>query len=460
MKESIWVGCGAGFSGDRVDAPLAVVKALKTKAGRRALIFENLAERTLAFAHIAKRHNPEAGYEPLLELELMPVLGDCLAHGITIVGNFGQANPRAAARAIERMARASGLRVPKIAVVLGDDLSFDTIRSRLPADDPYCTRERFTSANAYQGASAIAEAIKAGADVVVTGRVGDPALVLGPAMAHFGWAADNWDLMGAGTMAGHLLECGVQVCGGYFGDPGKKDVPDLANVGYPMVEIFEDGTCIVTKPEGTGGVVDLRTVTEQLLYEIHDPAAYLTADVVADISEAELEQVGPDRVRLSGVRGHPRPDTLKTNVYFEGGWIGEGEISYAGRNAEARARWAIEILRERLPAGVAARYDLIGVVSILADDAGKTFGETPVGQAEDVRVRVAAQHDDVAVIERVLMEVNALYTTGPAGGGGVRTNKRPRLVMRTCMIPRSLAPESHEIHGTPEEHHETQHDSV
>src|SRR5690606_10592115 len=169
----------------------------------------------------------------------------------------------------------------------------------------------------------------AGADIVIAGRVADPALALGPAMAHFGWALDDWDRIAGATMAGHLLECGAQVTGGYFADPGLKDVPDLAHLGYPIADVEADGSCTIGKPPGTGGVVNRHTVTEQLLYEVHNPAAYLTPDVVADISQARLQDLGGGRVRLSGVRGHGRPDTLKVNVCFESGWLAEGEISYA-----------------------------------------------------------------------------------------------------------------------------------
>ena len=203
-------------------------------------------------------------------------------------------------------------------------------------------------ANAYIGAEPIADALLAGADIVVTGRVADPSLTVGPALAHFGWARDDWDRLARATMAGHLLECGAQVSGGYYADPGYKDIPDLAHVGYPIAEIDGDGHCTITKPPGTGGRIDEHTVKEQLLYEVHDPAAYLTPDVVADLREARVVELAPNRVRLEGVRGHARPATLKVNVFREQGWLAEGEISYAGARAESRARLAGEVLRERL----------------------------------------------------------------------------------------------------------------
>ncbi|MDB5878131.1 MAG: hypothetical protein JWQ41_1545 [Variovorax sp.] len=243
-------------------------------------------------------------------------------------------------------------------------------------------------------------------------------------------------------MAGHLLECGAQVCGGYYADPGYKDVPGLENVGFPIAEIGQDGSCTVGKSEGTGGYVNEATVKEQLLYEVHDPAAYLTPDVVADISEAEvcaMTDAGPDRVALSGVRGHARPTHYKVNVCHEGGWLAEGEISYAGPRAEVRARLAADVLRKRLPE-LMLRVDLIGAISILADDGGRALAATPESGARDVRLRIAATHVDRVVAERLGREVTALYTCGPAGGGGVRTTLTPRLNTVSCLLPRDAVP--------------------
>jgi hypothetical protein len=331
-----------------------------------------------------------------------------------------------------------------VAVVKGDDLSDERGRAIVRGQlEGAFDADRFVCANAYQGAFEIAAAIQAGAQVVVTGRVADPSLVLGPAIAHFGWGPQEWDKLAGGTMAGHLLECGAQVTGGYFADPGRKDVPGLENVGFPIAEIAADGSCIVGKAAGTGGLVDSRTVKEQLLYEVHDPAAYLTPDVVADITQATVAQVGPDRVRLSGVRGHPRPPTLKTLAYFDGGWLGEAEISYAGRNAEARARLAMDVMRKRMGPDLALRCDLIGISSVLGDDGGRMLAGTATGDARDVRLRVACRHEQVEVIDRLLREVTALWTCGPGGGGGVRTAKRQRLSNRACLVPRELIPASY-----------------
>lgn len=434
------IGCGAGFSGDRWDAAVPVVRTLVQQGGPAVLMFETLAERTLALAQLQRRSNPDSGWEPSLERFLRPVLAQCVQAGIPIVGNFGAANPRGAAARVQALAQSLGLPPLKVAVIEGDDLLAALAAPRLQELLPQALRERpLVSANAYLGACEIADALRAGAQVVVTGRVADPSLALGPMLAHFDWALDDWDRLAAGTMAGHLLECGAQVCGGYFADPGVKDVPDVAHVGFPIVEMHEDGHFVVGKASDTGGCVDSRTVTEQLLYEIHDPAAYLTPDVVADIAQAELRDDGPDRIAVHGIRGHARPATLKATVCYEGGWLGEGEISYAGPNATARARLAGEIVRERLQAlGLARlrmRCDLIGVASVFGDDDGRWIAQQDA-HSDDVRLRVAAASADRNDVEQLTREVLALYTCGPAGGGGVRTAITPRLASDSCFVPR------------------------
>jgi hypothetical protein len=437
--QTLLVGCAAGFSGDRTDAARPVVDTLVRHARPAVLIFETLAERTLALAQLARQADPGGGFEPLLAEMVGPVLRDCVEHGIRIVGNFGAANPHGAGLLIRSLAQSQGIRVPRIAVVTGDDVSGPEERQALLQ----CLGDagngiEIASANAYLGAEAIAQALSDGAEVVVTGRVADPSLTVGPVLAHFGWEVDDWNRLAGATMAGHLLECGAQVCGGYYADPGIKDVPDLAHVGYPIAEIDAEGTCVVGKADGTGGCVDEHTVKEQLLYELHDPAAYYTPDVIADISAAFVIQAGPDRVRLCGVRGHARPDTLKVNVFHQHGWLAEGEISYAGRGAEARARLAADVLRQRLAGCGALRVDLIGVLSVFGDDAGRALESRAAGDGRDVRLRVAMDHADPAIAERLLREVNALYTCGPAGGGGVRTALRARLGTVSTFVPRAM----------------------
>ena len=435
-SDTLAIGCAAGFGGDRAGAAVPVVETLIRRGGPSVLIFEVLAERTLALAQLAKRQDPRQGYAPMMEAMLAPVLERCVQHGIPIVSNFGAANPRACALRIREM-----LPGCRVAFLEGDDVSGarDVLTRYMPAGD-------LVSANVYLGGGAIAEALRAGAQVVITGRVADPALVVGPAMAHFGIATDDWDALARATIAGHLLECGAQVTGGYFADPGYKEVPNLHDVGFPIAELPAQGGFVISKADHTGGSVNARTVKEQLLYEVHDPAAYLPPDVTADISEVEVVEVGPDRVEIRGVRGHARPDTLKMLAWFPGGWLGEGEISYAGPNAAARARLAAEILQRRLGDSLGAmRFDLIGVQSVFGDSGANLAIVGHNADQEDVRLRVAASHDERSAIERLTQEVLALYTCGPAGGGGIRTNITQRLRSVACLIPRELAPARFEV---------------
>lgn len=437
MVERLLVGAGAGYSGDRIDAPIAVVRDLRASGEQSAIIFETLGERTLALAQLRRRDNPEFGYEPKLKPLLTPVLKDCVESKIAIVGNFGAGNPPAAAKLIAGLA--AELKVSaKIGVVTGDDMvgpeGLEVLRAS--ADD-LPDAKLLVSANAYLGAAPIVEALGEGADIVVTGRVADPALVLAPLIHAFGWAYDDWHRLGVGTMAGHLLECGAQVSGGYFADPGFKDVPNPESIGFPIATIERSGEFIIGKAQG-GGLVDRRTVAEQLLYEVHDPAAYLTPDVTADISKASIVELGNDRVRVNGITGHKRPDTLKVTVCYDGGWLAEGEISYYGPNALARAKLAADIVRKRSPKDIRIRCDIIGVLSVLGDDGGRAFADIEAfGEpTNDVRLRVAFAGNDKASVERGLQEVEALYCAGPAAGGGIRLALRPRIAATSCFIPR------------------------
>lgn len=443
MTTPLRIGCGAGFSGDRWDAAVPVVDALASFGGPAVLMYETLAERTLALAQLHRQQTGSGGWEPTLERFIRPVLAQCVEANIPIVGNFGAANPAGAAECVQQVAASLGLPRLRVAIVEGDDLLASLPSTQLQdALPPGLRAEDLVSANAYLGAAQIADALRAGAQVVVTGRVADPSLALGPLIAHYGWAMDDWDRLARGTMAGHLLECGAQVTGGYFADPGVTDVPGVEDVGFPILEIDADGDIVVTKPANTGGCVTRRTVIEQLLYEIHDPAAYLTPDAVADISEAEVIELARDRVRVTGICGHERPPTLKATVCFRGGWLAEGEISYAGPNAARRARLAGDIVKARvrkLGIDVPLRIDLIGLASIFADDAGRWWdANAALPPSEDVRLRVAAATPDRESAEIVNREVLALYTCGPSGGGGVRTHITPRLHSDSAYVPRDL----------------------
>ncbi len=444
LNKKVMIGAGSGFAGDRSGASGPLIEALRLHDGPRFLIFETLAERTLALAQVDKSRDSSLGYVPSLERLVRPALARCKEEGIRIVGNFGAANPRAAAERIAGWAAEAGYPDLKIAVVEGDDLLgvfSDAELCAMEVDGKVLRGGRpVVAANVYLGAWPIAGALDRGAEVVVTGRVADPALVLGPLVHAFGWGRQDWDRLAAGTLAGHLLECGAQVTGGYFADPGVKDVEGLDTLGYPLAEVDEDGIFTITKPAQTGGRVDRQTVTEQLLYEIHDPAAYLTPDVTLDVTAVEFTEQDRDRVRVTGARGRARPDTLKATVCVEGGYLAEAEISYAGVNAGARAALAIEIIRKRMARAVAqmpVRTDIIGVVSVLGDTAGRTLADVEVAAGpQDLRVRFAASTFDRNEGERLLDEVEALYCTGPAGGGGVRRRLTPVLRSASCLVPR------------------------
>lgn len=441
----VFIGAGAGFAGDRTDAAGPVVDALAKLDGPRFLMFETLAERTLALSQLERRRDPSRGFNPALEKFVGPVLARCLRDGIRIAGNFGAANPRGAAERILAMAREQGLQAPKIAVVEGDDLSgllsADELAKRETDGTILRGAREVIAANVYLGAAPIAQALDQGADVVVTGRVADSALALGPLIHAFRWTLDDWDRLAAGTLAGHLLECGSQITGGYFADPSFKDVPGMAELGYPIAEIDSDGAIVISKPAGTGGRVDRFTVVEQLLYEIHDPSAYLAPDVVLDVTDVEVSETGPDRVRVTGARGKPAPQTLKATVCIEGGTLGEAEISYAGPNAAARARLAADIIAERMKKrapNLRIRADAIGIVSVFGDNGG-AFSSRRNSPPEDVRLRFAAQSASAVEVELLLDEVEALYCAGPAGGAGVRRRLTPRLASASCLIERKFA---------------------
>ena len=443
MPGGYLVGCGAGFSGDRTDAAVPVVAAMIASGRPGALIFETLAERTLALGQMARKNDPELGYEPLLAEFLPPVLADCVNNGIPVIGNFGAANPRAAARLIQRMARDAGLAPLRIAIVEGDDINGAVDLSGLEIWDGDAglagDETEVIAANVYLGAKPIADALLAGAQIVVTGRVVDPALTLGALVAHFGWDWEDLDRIAAGTLAGHLLECGAQITGGYFADPGYKDIPSPETIGFPIAEVSARGDIVITKPAGTGGVVDLRTVKEQILYEVHDPAAYLTPDVTLDMMNVEVTQQGPDRVLVQGAAGHAPPARLKATVTYPGDWFGEAEISYGGANAAARARLAGDTLRKRIALGnlsVRIRVDLIGMQSVFDSDDG-ALGAASVPEPGEVRLRLAVSGAEQKTVEASLREVTALYTCGPAGGGGVRTRMQNRIKTVSYLVPRA-----------------------
>jgi hypothetical protein len=438
----IRIGCGAGFSADRLGPACDLVEHGRLDV----IIFECVGERTLAFGHRDRLADPQKGYNAQLERRMRKILPLCRRHGTRLVTNMGAANPRAAAAATLRIARELGLSGLRVAFVEGDEVT-DRLGPETPLWEGGTIRDvglQLVGANAYIGSDALLPALEAGADVVIAGRVADPALVVAPLRHHYGWAEDDWQRLGAGTLAGHLLECGMQITGGYFADPGRKEVPRLAQCGFPIAEIDSEGGLVITKLAEAGGCVTARTVKEQLLYEVHDPARYITPDVVADFSRVGVDEVGPDRIRLSGGGGRERPADLKVTVGFDGGVLAEAGISYAGPNAGARARLARDVLEERLREVVGneapLRLDLIGVSSLHGTALPEATAGEDLSDARDVRVRAALRTTDRDKAETVLWEVESLLCCGPAGGGGYRGQITPSVVTYSASIARAAVP--------------------
>lgn len=429
MRESLRLGGGAGFAGDRLDAPMDLAE----RGALDYLVLECLAERTIALAQLRRRRDPVAGFDVRLAARIESLLPILARRRVRLIGNFGAANPLAAADEI--VAIAKRLRIPaKVAAVTGDDV-LDVLDPDAPALEsglPLSRHGPLVSANAYLGAEALLPALASGADIVVTGRVADPSLFVAPLMHEYGWAPDDLDRLARGTVVGHLLECAGQLCGGYFADPGRKDVAAMANLGFPFADVAPNGDAFVSKVAGTGGSITIATATEQLLYEVTDPCGYLTPDVTADFSKVTLTPAGPDRIAVRGASGRARPERLKVSVGYLAGYIGEGEIGYAGTNSAARAQLAGEIVRERLGRRIPElRIDMIGSTSLH----GRAFD--PDARPYEVRLRVAGRARSREEAALVGDEVEALYTNGPAGGGGARKGVTEQIGIVSTLVDRA-----------------------
>ena len=441
--KKVFVGCGAGFAGDRFDAATPVVETLAHCDGPRYLIYEVLAERSLAIAQMARRVASETGYSPYLEQYLEPILTKVKDNNIRIVTNMGAANPIDAAQRVHEIAKNNMIHDLKVSIVSGDNLlaehSVESIREKKTIEGISIQDREIIAANAYLGAAPIVEALAHGADVVLVGRTTDVALTLGPLMHEFEWSWDDWSRLAQGTLAGHLLECGGQVTGAYFADPGFKDVPNLAEVGFPIAEINESGEIVITKANKTGGLVNKATVIEQALYEIHDPEHYLSTDVTLDLTQMIIEEVAENRVRVTGANGTPPPLKLKATISVYGGWLGEGEITYAGSNALARAELAASIIRKRCQLiGIQdpVRVDIHGARSVYDNDIGSQRQKRLLPRDGEYRVRAAVRSDKSEIAQRVSDEVLSLYCSGPAAGGGVRQAVSEQIRTASILIDR------------------------
>lgn len=429
MSDLLRIGCGAGFANDRFDAAVELVE----NGSLDYLVLECLAERTIALGQLRERTQRGTGADPTLERRIRSLLQPMSARKVRLVTNLGSANPLAAGHAVVRIAEEMKLPL-QVAVLTGDDV-LSTVDLSQPAWEgarPLDSYGEVISANAYLGAEHMLAALESGADVIITGRVADPSLFLAPLVHHFGWSLEDWDRLAAGTAMGHLLECGSQVTGGYFADPPYKTVPNLAYLGFPLAIVEPDGATTVTKNPGTGGVVTLETVLEQLTYEVLDPSRYITPDVTADFSGIAATETKADAVAIAGASGLARPDRLKVSVGYRAGYRCEAGISYAGAGNVARARLAADVVRTRV-GGICenARVDLFGVDALHGSELSR--GPEPY----ECRLRLSVLCRTVELAEAAGNEVIGLLNNGPAGGGGARSEVSEVVGILSTTIERS-----------------------
>ena len=437
MKK-IRIGSGAGYAGDRLEPALELIK----KGKLDYICFEGLAERTIALAQKAKKEDPKKGYNELLLYRMEQVLPLAIKHKVKVITNMGAANPISAMEDIAKLAHKMNLKNLKIAAVTGDDihenisdyLDFPIMETGKPLSN---LTEQIISANAYLGCDGIVNALQNGANVIITGRVADPSLFLAPMIYEFGWKKPQADYWGTGTLVGHLLECAGQVTGGYFADPGKKEVPELWNLGFPFVEIESNGQGYISKLQDAGGMVTKATCTEQLLYEIHDPENYITPDCTADFSKVIFTPKSKDVVYFEGASSKPATETYKVSVGYENGFIGEGEMSYGGANCLKRALLARDVVEKRLsllPISIKdLRLDLIGINSLLPNS---EYSNEP----NEVRLRVAGKTILKTEAQQIANEVETLYTNGPSGGGGATKKVSEIIAIASILVPKKDIP--------------------
>ena len=418
MKK-IRIGSGAGYAGDRIEPAVELME----KGNLDYIIFECLAERTIAIGQKDKLADPSKGYNQLLEARMNKILKLAKENHIKVITNMGSANPLAAMNKTVEIAKSLGVTGLKIAAVTGDDI--------LPQIDQYydnsvleldCKlgemKDALLSTNVYLGCDGILEALENGADIVITGRVSDPALSIAPLVHEFGWNInDNPDQMGQAVLVGHLLECAGQVTGGYYADPGFK----------------------VSKVEGSGGLVCEDTCKEQMIYEIHNPEAYLTPDAIADFSHVTFTQQGENIVAAANATSHGKPETLKVSIGYRDCYIGEGEISYGGTNAMARAQLAADIIEKRLKLigcdMEEFRVDYIGFNSLYKDKISSQYAPEVF---PEIRLRVSGRTKDKENATLIANEVEALYTNGPAGGAGATKKVSEVVSICSIFVPRDI----------------------
>ena len=436
------IGCGSGgCSYERLEP----TEELLQEGELDYLVFECLAERTIAEAQQEKLREPERGYNPQLEIRMRRFLKLAVEKGVKIVSNMGAANTPKAVEKICQIARELGLQGLKIGMVQGDDIMHCLDRyAENPLWDrkaPLKTLKNIVSANAYLSGDPICEALDHGADIVITGRVADPSLFVGPLKHEFGWKSSQPHLMGQAVLLGHLLECCAQITGGFYADPGHKDVEGLERTGFPIAEMDETGDFFVTKVEGAGGTVCESNCREQLLYEIGDPGHYITPDAIADFSHVTFTTLGKDKVLVQNASSKGEPLDYKVNIGYSDCYIGEASISYGGSNALARAQLCADIVEKRLKiVGVKPdelRVDFIGYDSLYRDFISR---EISPSVCHEIRLRVCARTQTYEDAVAVVREIQCMYTNGPAGSSGIDYDIRKVLSVENILVPRKDIP--------------------
>ena len=420
-KDKVLVANGQGFWGDSILGPVRLVN----EGPLDYLTLDYLAEVTMSIMQKLKSRDPAAGYATDFVKMVQRVLPRCKEQGIKIVANAGGVNPQACRAAVADVVRQLGLQGTRIGVVEGDDIladlpaliesgeEFRNMDSGEPLQ-PYLDRVR--SANVYIGAEPIVQALQQGAEIVITGRATDPSVVLAPLMYEFGWTMDDFDRMAAGTIAGHIVECGAQCTGGNFAN--WREVPDLARVGYPVIEARPDGSFTVTKHDGTGGLVNIETVTSQLVYEMGDPGCYITPDCVADFTSIQLEQESDNRVRVSGIRGGAATDTYKVSMAYHSGYKIVGQLTVAGPDAVDKARLCADIVFDRVAMDGCEFAEDERFVEIVGTNVCHAGIAPPPSEPAEVVLRIGAKGGDRAKLDRLGMEIVPLVTSGPPGVTG------------------------------------------
>lgn len=435
MKKTLRIGSGAGYGGDRLEPALELLE----NAQLDYLAFECLAERTIALAQKERRLDSSKGYNSLLSYRMEKSLPLAYKNRVKLITNMGAANPLGALEVVGEIADKLTLKGLKIAAITGDDvlelvLKNNHLKLIESGKTVASLGNSILSANAYLGTQSLVEALENDADVILCGRVADPSLFLAPLIHEFKWNSDDYLLLGKGTLVGHLLECAGQICGGYYSNGDQKQIPDLWNLGFPYAEINSEGMGFISKLDQSGGQVSVATCTEQMIYEIHDPSRYITPDCVADFSKVQFREIAKDRIAFSEAHGTKPTDTYKVSIGYLNGFLGEGQISYAGKGCLERAQQAADIVRKRIEI---TKIDLEELqIDFIGWDSTQMLPSNLSQEPREVRLRVVGKSKTKQEAQRLANEVETLYTNGPYGGGGASKHLEEVISVQSVLIPK------------------------